>query len=170
MPRKLRRYWPVLLAVCAAGMVGGVHLAVNEYTREPPNYSKVEEGFWLGGFVPQPPRGTNAVLNLCETEDPYRVPDHRWQPIADAAPAPSLDWLKEQVDFISANRHAGKTIYVHCLNGVSRSGMVVVAYYMAEKGWTREESMAFVRSRRPGLRPNPAFRDLLREWESKLKE
>jgi protein-tyrosine phosphatase len=46
--------------------------------------------------------------------------------------------------------------------------MVVVAYLMAREGWSREETMAFVRERRTGLRPNPAFRELLLEWQRSL--
>ena len=75
----------------------------------------------------------------------------------------------EQVRFIESERAAGRPVFVHCRNGVSRSGMVVVAYYMARNGWPRGEAMEFVRSRQPNLRPNPAFMQLLAEWEGSLK-
>ena len=35
----------------------------------------------------------------------------------DAEPAPTLDWLRVQVEFIDAERAAGRTVYVHCRNG-----------------------------------------------------
>ncbi len=166
---KLRRAWPFVGLCVAILVVAGVHLGVEWFTREPPNYSKIEDGLWLGGSVTEPPSGTRAVLNLCESEDPYHAESHRWEPIRDAAPAPSLDWLREQVGFIEAERTAGKMVYVHCRNGVSRSGMVVVAYFMARNGWTRDEAMDFVRARRSGLRPNPVFLQLLKEWEHTIK-
>ena len=119
--------------------------------------------------MPDPPPGTTAVLNLCESEDRYRAAVHRWEPIPDAEPAPPLDWLRAQVAFIEAERAAGRTVYVHCRNGVSRSGMVVVARVMARNRWSRDEAVAFVRARRPGLRPNPAFMKLLTEWEVALR-
>src|SRR5262245_60157109 len=119
-----RGAWPILAVIVAALVVLTVHLAVDRLTREPPNYAEVEDGLYLGGYVPAPPQGTRAVLNLCESEDPYRVESHRWHPIPDAEPAPSLDWLRAQVTFIEAERAAGRTVYVHCRNGVSRSGMV----------------------------------------------
>jgi hypothetical protein len=169
MPGKRRRTWPILALVVVGLAVLAVHLAVDWFTREPPNYSEVEDGLYLGGYVPAPPPGTRAVLILCESEDPYRVESHRWEPIRDAEPAPSLDWLRTQVDFIEAERAAGRTVFVHCRNGVSRSGMVVVAYYMARNRWSRDEAVEFVQSRRPGLRPNPAFMQLLLEWERTLK-
>jgi hypothetical protein len=156
-----RQTWPVVAALA----VVGVHLVVDRLTREPPNYSRIEDGLWLGGYVPKPPRGTGAVLNLCESEDPYRVESHRWEPIRDAEPVPSLDWLREQVGFIESERAAGRVVFVHCRNGVSRSGMVVAAYLMRREGWSRDRVLEFLRSRRPGVHPNPAFMQLLLEWE-----
>lgn len=160
-----QRSWPLLALAAVILVAAAVHLAVERFTREPPNYSRIEDGLYLGGFVTEPPPGTRAVLNLCESDDPYRVVSHRWEPIRDAEPAPSPDWLREQVKFVEDERVAGRTVFVHCRNGVSRSGMVVVAYFMARNGWTRDEAVAFVRSQRPDLRPNPAFMRLLAEWE-----
>jgi hypothetical protein len=167
------RWWRLswlafVLAFAALIVVAGVHVIVDHFTREPPNYSRIEDGLWLGGYVAEPPPGTRAVLNLCESEDAYHVESHRWEPIRDAEPAPSLDWLREQVRFIEAERTADRTVYIHCRNGASRSGMVVVAYYMARNGWSRDEAMEFVRARRPELRPNPAFMELLLVWERSL--
>lgn len=132
-------------------------------------YSQIEEGLYQGRLVHEPPPGTGAVLNLCESKDPYTCEVHRWVPIPDAAPAPSLDWLRETVAFVEAQRAAGRTVYVHCAAGVSRSGMVVMAYEMKKNGWSRDEALAFVRTRRPITNPNPAFRELLLEWEQEVK-
>ena len=159
------------LAAIALAILGivGVRSGAEWYSREPPNYSRIEEGLWLGGFVPKPPTRTQAVLNLCETEDAYRADLTRWEPIRDAEPAPSLEWLSEQVEFIESSRAGGRVVYVHCRNGVSRSAMVVAAYLMRREGWSRDQSLEFLRSRRPIVRPNPAFMMLLLEWERKLK-
>jgi Dual specificity phosphatase, catalytic domain len=160
MRRKLWQPW--IAAFVAAGLVVvAVHLAADWLGREPPNYSLVEEGIYLGGYVTDPPRDATAVLNLCETEDPYQATAHRWEPIRDAEPVPSLDWLRKQVGFIAAQRGAGRVVFVHCRNGVSRGGMVVTAYLMAKHGWSRDDALAFVRSRREIVRPNPAFMRLL---------
>ncbi|MBV9126129.1 MAG: dual specificity protein phosphatase family protein, partial [Planctomycetes bacterium] len=136
---------------------------------EPPNYSRIEDGLYLGGSVPEPPPDTQAVLNLCEMPDPYQAAVHRWEPIPDAEPAPGLDWLRRQVEFIEDQRGAGRTIYVHCRSGVSRGGLVVVAYLMAQHGWSRDQALAFVRISRPMVRPNPGFMSRLQEWERSLK-
>jgi len=91
-----------------------------------------------------------------------------WAPIDDGPPAPDLRWLRQQVEFIDTRRRAGDTVYVHCGVGVSRSGLVVVAYEMYKNGWTRDEALKFVRSRRSITRPNPAFMKRLLEWEHVL--
>jgi hypothetical protein len=157
--------WPVAVLGVAALSVAVFLVVADRLGREPPNYDRVEDGLWLGGSVPEPPPGVTAVLNLCEAEDPYRAEVHRWAPIRDAEPAPSLAWLREQVEFIEQQRAARRGVYVHCRNGVSRSGMVVLAYLMARERWPLDRALEVVRARRPELRPHPAFVRLLREWE-----
>jgi protein-tyrosine phosphatase len=44
-----------------------------------------------------------------------------------------------------------------------------VAYLMSREGWSRDEALAYVRSRRAEVRPNPAFMRLLLEWEESVK-
>jgi hypothetical protein len=165
-----RRYWLVVALALGLVTVAIAHLGVHRFTAQPPNYSRIEDGLWLGGDVTEPPPGTQAVLNLCESEDRYRVESHKWEPIRDAEPVPSLDWLRAQNGFISSERAAGHKVFVHCRNGVSRSGMVMAAYLMQREGWTRDQALEFLRSRRPGVRPNPAFMQLLLEWERTLNK
>jgi dual specificity protein phosphatase-like protein len=134
------------------------------------NFSLIEDGLYQGGSVKTPPPGTQAVLNLCEVEDRYICGTDAWEPIKDGAPAPSLEWLEKRVKWVDAQREAGLTTFVHCFAGHSRSGMVVTAYLMYKKGWTRDEALAFVKSKRPLTRPNDAFMELLAEWDKYLKE
>jgi hypothetical protein len=158
----------LVILLTLAGVVVLFLLGVALLTREKENYSRIEDGLYLGGRVAKPPPGTKAVLNLCETPDPYRCEVHVWEPIPDAEPAPDLDWLRRMVEFLEARRREGVTTFVHCRAGVSRGGMVVVAYEMLENRWTRDQALAFVRSKRPQVRPNPAFMDRLLEWERAL--
>ena len=137
---------------------------------EPENYSLIEEGLYMGGATAEPPPGTRAVLNLCEMKDRYECEIHVWDPIRDSAPAPSVAWLKEKVAFIATQRRAKRTTFVHCFQGASRSGLVVAAYLMREHRWSRAETIAFIRTKRPEMRPNPAFLELLGEWERVLRE
>jgi hypothetical protein len=163
---RLRQRTAIVAALLIAVLLGvAVQLVVERFTREPPNYTQIEPGLWLGGAVREPPPRVEAVLNLCEAEDPYHVASQRWEPIRDAAPAPDLEWLARQVDFIAAERSKGRAVYVHCQNGVSRSAFVTAGYLMQRENWPRDQALDFLRSRRPGVRPNPAFLKRLAEWE-----
>jgi hypothetical protein len=178
MARKARRQWLVLavggtvIAVLLLYSALLVHVATGWLSPDEPsdyNYSLIEDGLYLGGSVAEPPSGTRAVLNVCESEDRYKAEVHRWQPIPDAAPAPSIDWLRQQVAFVDQQRRAGLPVYVHCHAGISRGGMVVTAYLMARDGMTRDQALALIRKRRL-IRPNPAFMELLLEWQEVVKK
>jgi hypothetical protein len=137
---------------------------------EEETFSLIEDGLYMGGSVNHPPPGTDAVFNLCKRDDPYRTEVYFWKAIPDSAPAPPLDWLRRLVKSVDANRQAGRTVYVHCYKGVSRSGLLTTAYLMYKNHWGRDRALAFVRSRRPEAKPNPAFMDLLLDWEREVKE
>jgi protein-tyrosine phosphatase len=170
MRRRWWRSWPFLALSTVLLTAGVLYSVVYHLTREQPNYSRIDDGLYIGGIVSEPPPGTRAVLNLRETEDPYKAEVHKWSPIPDHEPAPGIDWLREQVEFVDAQRRAGRAEFVHCQAGISRSAMVIVAYEMSRNGWTRDEALAFVRSRRPSVHPNPAFMQLLLDWERRIKQ
>jgi hypothetical protein len=134
------------------------------------NFSEIEEGLFVGGYEFAPPPGIRAVLNVCESKDTYSCEVHAWNPIPDAAPAPKLAWLRQQVAFVAAQRQAGLCVYVHCHAGISRSVMVVTAHLMQKHHWNRDQAIAFVRTKRPQANPNPAFMVLLLEWEQELND
>ncbi len=131
------------------------------------NFSEIENGLFMGGFVDKAPPGVVAVLNVCTFEDKFRVKYEKWMPILDAEPAPTLDWLRDAVRFVDDNRKKDRPTYIHCYAGISRSGMVVMAYLMQKNNWTRDDTLAFVRKTRPIADPNPAFMERLLEWEKK---
>ena len=133
------------------------------------NYSEIEKGLFMGGLVGKAPPGVEAVLNLCDYADRYRLKHEEWMPIPDGEPAPSLDWLRDAVKFVDENRKKDRPTYVHCYAGISRSGMVVMAYLMQKNNWTRDETLAFVRKSRPIADPNPAFMERLLEWEKRRR-
>lgn len=164
-----RRRWPWLVGgVLTLAALAVALVALDRFTREPPNYAEVEPGLFVGGDVADPPPGASAVLNLCESEDRYRAAFHEWHPIRDASPAPSLEWLRDRVAFVETHRAAGRVVYVHCRNGVSRSVTVVTAYLMKSRGLSFPNALAEVKAKRDLARPNPAFRELLVAWETPL--
>jgi hypothetical protein len=128
-------------------------------------YTEIEPGLFLGGQMHSPPPGTRAVLNLNDVEDTFTVDVARWEPIRDSVEAPDFEWLRKQIAFIDEQRAAGLPTFVHCSRGVSRSGFMMTAYYMARHGWTRDHALAFLRLKRPSVTPNPVFLERLLEWE-----
>jgi protein-tyrosine phosphatase len=161
--------WLALVTLIFWLPVGLFLAAIEHWAREPENYSLIEEGLYMGGHVSRPPRGATAVVNLCEIEDPYQEEYHLWAPINDSDPGPDIDTLRQLVEFIDVQRQAGRTTFVHCLHGVSRSGMVTAAYLMWKNGWTRDEALEFIKSRRPETRPSPPLMHRLLEWEHELQ-
>lgn len=139
-----------------------------------PHFAEVEPKLWIGQQVTEPPQGVNAVLNLCEIPDIYQNNFDRiecqQQVISDGhkEPAPSLDWLKRQVQWVTERIHQGKSVYIHCLGGVSRCGLVTAAYLMTSHGVGREQALAIIRKARPQVTPRPAFWQLLSDYEKTI--
>lgn len=169
----MKKPWRTLMLVFVVGSVGvWFWLRGQEQAYDRP-YSLVEDGLHVGSSVKQPPPGTRAVVNLCGHEDPYRTEASLWSPIFEGGkePAePSLEWLREAVEFIAEQRRLGRPTYVHCLSGMNRSGAVVTAYLMYEHGWNRDQALAFLQRKREIVQPNPTLMRLLLEWEAALKE
>jgi hypothetical protein len=168
---KVRPRW--LWYVVPLVLGGGVWLALLYVADllQPRNYSEIESGLWMGGDEDRPPRGTEAVINLNEDKDLYTCRYYDWEPIKDAeSPEVNVAWLRRMVLLLDSRRRAGLKTYVHCRDGVSRSGLLVVAYEMYKNGWTRDEALAFVRGKRNIVRPNAAFMKLLLEWEDELRK
>jgi hypothetical protein len=134
-----------------------------------PPYSLIEEGLYLGGAIPEPPPGTSAVVNLCGRLDRYEVTECLHAPVFECGRPADLDWLRRVVAFIAAQRQEGRTTYVHCALGTSRSAAAVTAYLMQEHGWGRDVALAFVKERRPRVDPGPVLMGLLAEWERELE-
>ena len=162
-----RRIWVIYFVFCFAILL--TLLWLRWHFRELPNFTLIDDGICIGGYVDEPPSNATAVLNLSLRRDRYQAAFHRWEPIRDAAPAPNLHWIQQMVDWIDGHRRAGRSVYVHCQNGVSRSAMVVVAFVMYKKEFSRDQALVFVRAVRPIVRPNPAFMELLLQWQECLK-
>lgn len=55
-------------------------------------------------------------------------------------------------------------VLVHCIQGISRSGAVIVAYLMRTLSLDYEAALALARESRPVIFPNSGFSDQLRLW------
>jgi Dual specificity phosphatase, catalytic domain len=168
--KRVRRWLPIAAVGAAVLACVGAWLGLLwfESTYDQP-YARVEDGLYIGSAVDRPPRGTQAVVNLCGRPDPYQVEATLWEPVFEAGKEPTLDWLRRVVGFIAEQRRAGRTTFVHCMAGMNRSGAAVTAYLMQEHGWARDEALTFLQKKRPEVQPNPTLMRLLAEWEQGLK-
>src|SRR4051812_10790060 len=124
----MKRARSLLLILALLASIGGwvwLSRLTDSYREEP--YSMIEDGLYVGGSVPEPPPGTQAVLNLCDRKDPYEVESCLTEVIVDGYKSPGVDWLRRTVEYVDARRREGMTTYVHCNAGVSRSGLVITA-------------------------------------------
>ena len=104
--------------------------------------------------------GGEAVAAATVTYFNIRVKD---KPDQDIGP-----FLDPAADFIEAALAAGGRVLVHCTQGVSRSGVVVLYYIMRSRGWGLRRAWAFVASRRSLMFPNATFMRQLWRCEPRL--
>ena len=76
-----------------------------------------------------------------------------------------LQALPEACDAIAAALGEGRAVIVHCYAGQQRSPAVIAAYLMRERGWSPEEAVRFVRSKKPdAFFWNVNFQQTLELW------
>ncbi|CAG9329291.1 unnamed protein product [Blepharisma stoltei] len=66
-----------------------------------------------------------------------------------------IPYLQDCLRFINEAESKGEKVLVHCKWGKNRSAIVLIAYYMAKKGWTYEHAVEFIKKKRaidPSLR------------------
>lgn len=98
-------------------------------------------------------QGIKAILTL--TEEP--LPDDYVEgldlatghvPMKDHQP-PTTESMQRGADFIEARVKEGKPVAVHCLAGEGRTGCVLAAYLIEEKGSSAPEALRTLRAIKP---------------------
>lgn len=74
-----------------------------------------------------------------------------------------LDGLCDWIDYIRSTTQEPR-ILVHCVQGISRSGAVVIAYLMRSHRLNYEEALSAAQGSRRIIAPNSGFVDQLRLW------
>lgn len=77
--------------------------------------------------------------------------------------APTLEDLREGVQFLRDEIQRGGKVYVHCMLGVGRSVTLIAAYLVAE-GMTVDDAWRLIRRRRPFIQPTEVQMAQLERW------
>lgn len=75
--------------------------------------------------------------------------------ITDLTGTPTQTDIVSAVDFIMDHRKKGNSVYVHCKAGRTRSATIAMCYLVQLHKWTPEQSLDYMKSKRPHvwLRP-----------------
>ncbi|CAA7266111.1 unnamed protein product [Cyclocybe aegerita] len=81
--------------------------------------------------------------------------------------------LRPYLEAVCANiegvRRTGRSVLVHCQQGVSRSAAIVIAYLIAHQAMSYDTALTLVRRKRACVRPNLGFVRALQEWEGMVR-
>jgi hypothetical protein len=137
--------------------------------------SRVGVGIFVSGAVKMLPAGIDAVVNIQNEPDPYPTWQYRSIKASlhlpkDDSPdeAPDMDWLDFVTNAIEGMRANDWNVLIHCGMGISRSGMVAVAYVMRHDYLTLAEALRKVQAGRRVVSPNSGFMRSLKQWEEAL--
>ncbi|KAM3625807.1 uncharacterized protein V6R79_017866 [Siganus canaliculatus] len=86
----------------------------------------------------------------------------------DLTGVPSLENLHRGVEFALQHRERGKSVYVHCKAGRSRSATLVAAYLIRLHCWTPEEACQKLAKVRPHILVRFAQMEMLRKYHQEV--
>jgi protein-tyrosine phosphatase len=78
--------------------------------------------------------------------------------------APTIEQLKQGVEFIRQQHTAGKRVYIHCGGGIGRAPTMAAAYLIAE-GYSLDDAVAMIKRVRPFINITPSQMEKLKEWQ-----
>ena len=79
-----------------------------------------------------------------------------------------LEGLIDAVVWVHNKRQEGKNVVVHCAQGKSRSGAIVVAYLMALEGKPYEDCLKKAQTARQMIQPNIGFEEQIKSMQKDL--
>jgi protein-tyrosine phosphatase len=136
---------------------------------------EIEPGLYMGGEITRKPPGIQAIVDLQSEQDQVLSPEGLnallWLPLYDHCDdAPDPIWLDSVVNTIKSWRSMNWRVLIHCRAGISRSGMVTIAYIMNTRNLGWYDALAIVRAGRPCCDPNPGFMHSLSRYATYLQQ
>lgn len=132
------------------------------------NFSEIEDGLFLGSAPEVEDIIRHKFDFVLNVSNHYTPPGHlstlppaigkRTVPLEDNKRL-SLELARDAVMELARQRHAGKTVLVHCSAGQSRSPTIVALYLMAMYGGSWEETVHQLKAKRPLVEPHPLLTD-----------
>lgn len=152
---------PLSTKLLLGPLLWGQRLSLWYYRRQCRAWDEVVPGVLIGRVLSEREAATleaEAVLDLTAEFSESRSllgRDYRNIPILDLT-APTSEQLLRALAFIRERRQRGKTVYVHCKIGYSRSATVAGAYLLADgKVVTVEQAIQSLRAARPSIVVRP---------------
>jgi protein-tyrosine phosphatase len=97
--------------------------------------------------------------------------DHMFIPISDSESSNIKEWFEDCYTFVSTHLNAGHKVYVHCMEGRSRSATMMCYIYARERpDLSLLEVVTYVKDCRCIIRPNSAFISQLIEAYDEIKK
>ena len=79
-------------------------------------------------------------------------------------------YFEQAFNLIELARKKRERILIHCKLGISRSASIIIGYLIKYMGYTTSSALAFLRTKRPRVNPNPGFISQLNSYEKSIKK
>ncbi|VDO24432.1 unnamed protein product [Heligmosomoides polygyrus] len=90
-------------------------------------------------------------------------------PMADFVGSAARPQIDAAVHFIEGVAAKGKSVYIHCKAGRTRSATVAVCYLMKSRNWLPNVAVEFLKSKRPQVRENAILCRVAEKFEKFFK-
>lgn len=120
------------------------------------SYSAILPGLYLGDYDSQKHSKVDAIINVSE----YSVPTSYNFPMTLSNFPDTERNFKLALDTLTSLLRDNNSVLVHCLEGVSRSASVILAYLMRELKMPYEQAINLLKMRRNCVNINPKYLQL----------
>lgn len=115
----------------------------------------MNESYELKRWVPTPQQWNDMDVKFLQLPTP------------DIFHAPSQEYLDKGVAFINSFNGTGKSVYVHCKAGRTRSATLVGCYLMSKHNWEPKEAVSMMKSKRKHVLLHTTQWNALRQYHER---
>ena len=117
-------------------------------------------------------QGITHVVNVACGVAPAFPNDFKYLlvPLLDCASENIQDHFHKTSQFIKEALADNGRVFIHCLQGISRSATIAAAFVISDLSATPQEAVKIIKHRRPSIKPNSGFMNQLESYRQSLKE